>query len=116
MSRRRCPPPSAARRSSCRWSRPACSSTSRRTPMYKRYRHIHFVGIGGVGMSGIAEILVNMGYTVTGSDQKRSETIERLQRLGAQVYGGHEAPHPPGPHVLVLSSALAPGHGAVPLA
>ena len=75
--------------------------------MYKRYRHIHFVGIGGVGMSGIAEILVNMGYTVTGSDQKRSETIERLERLGAKVYVGHEAPHLEGAHVVVFSSAVA---------
>jgi len=61
--------------------------------VYKRYRHIHFVGIGGVGMSGIAEILVTLGYTVSGSDQKRSETIERLERMGAKVFIGHEAAH-----------------------
>ena len=75
--------------------------------MYKRYRHIHFVGIGGVGMSGIAEILLNMGYTVTGSDQRRSETIERLERLGAKVYVGHDASHLEGAHVVVFSSAVA---------
>jgi UDP-N-acetylmuramate--alanine ligase len=75
--------------------------------VYKRYRHIHFVGIGGVGMSGIAEILVNLGYTVTGSDQKRSETIEHLERLGAKVLIGHEAANVEGAHVVVYSSAVA---------
>jgi UDP-N-acetylmuramate--alanine ligase len=75
--------------------------------VYKRYRHIHFVGIGGVGMSGIAEILVNLGYTVSGSDQKRSETIERLERMGAKVFIGHEAAHLEGAHVVVFSSAVA---------
>jgi UDP-N-acetylmuramate--alanine ligase len=49
--------------------------------MFKRYQQIHFVGIGGVGMSGIAEILVNLGYRVTGSDQRRQEAIERLEHL-----------------------------------
>ncbi len=76
-------------------------------PVYKRYRHIHFVGIGGVGMSGIAEILVNLGYTVSGSDQKRNETIERLERLGAKVLIGHEAANVEGAHVVVYSSAVA---------
>jgi len=74
--------------------------------VYKRYRHIHFVGIGGVGMSGIAEILVNLGYTVSGSDQRRSETIERLERMGAKVFIGHEAAHLEGAHVVVFSSAV----------
>jgi UDP-N-acetylmuramate--alanine ligase len=74
--------------------------------MYKRYRHIHFVGIGGAGMSGIAEILANLGYTVSGSDQKRSEAIERLERLGAKVFLGHEASHIEGAHVVVYSSAV----------
>ena len=75
--------------------------------MYKRYRHIHFVGIGGVGMSGIAEILVNLGYAVSGSDQKRSEAIERLERLGAKVFIGHEAANVEGAQVVVYSSAVA---------
>src|SRR5215208_6508266 len=75
--------------------------------MYKRYRHIHFVGIGGVGMSGIAEILVNLGYTVSGSDQKRSETIERLERLGVKTFIGHDAANVEGAHVVVYSSAVA---------
>src|SRR5215475_2859564 len=58
--------------------------------MLKRYQQIHFVGIGGIGMSGIAEILLNLGYRVTGSDQKRGEAVERLAQLGAKVFIGHE--------------------------
>jgi len=75
--------------------------------VYKRYRHIHFVGIGGAGMSGIAEILVNLGYTVSGSDTKRADAIERLERLGAKVFLGHDAAHVEGAHVVVYSSAVA---------
>ena len=75
--------------------------------MYKRYQHIHFVGIGGIGMSGIAEILVNLGYRVSGSDQKRTETIERLERLGAKVFMGHQAANVEGVHVLVYSAAVS---------
>ena len=75
--------------------------------MFKRYQQIHFVGIGGVGMSGIAEILLNLGYRVTGSDQRRNETVERLEQLGAKVYVGHDASHLEGAHVVVYSSAVA---------
>ena len=75
--------------------------------MFKKYQHIHFVGIGGVGMSGIAEVLLTLGYRVTGSDARRSETVERLERLGAKVYLGHEAAHVEGAHVVVFSSAVA---------
>src|SRR5213596_3652055 len=75
--------------------------------MFKRYQQIHFVGIGGAGMSGIAEILLNLGYRVTGSDIRRSETIERLEALGAKVFIGHEAGHVEGAHVVVYSSAIA---------
>ncbi|HEX6209964.1 MAG TPA: UDP-N-acetylmuramate--L-alanine ligase [Methylomirabilota bacterium] len=75
--------------------------------MFKRYQHIHFVGIGGVGMSGIAEILLNLGYRVSGSDQKRNETIERLERLGAKIFIGHAAANVEGVHVLVYSSAVS---------
>jgi UDP-N-acetylmuramate--alanine ligase len=75
--------------------------------MYKRYQHIHFVGIGGIGMSGIAEILLNLGYKVSGSDQRRNDTIERLERLGAKVFVGHKAENVEGVHVLVYSSAVA---------
>ena len=75
--------------------------------MFKKYQHIHFVGIGGVGMSGIAEVLLTLGYRVTGSDARRSETVERLERLGAKVYLGHAAGHVEGAHVVVYSSAVA---------
>ncbi len=75
--------------------------------MFKRYQHIHFVGIGGVGMSGIAEVLLNMGYRVTGSDQRRGEAVERLEQLGAKVFVGHDAVNVAGAHVVVYSSAVA---------
>jgi UDP-N-acetylmuramate--alanine ligase len=74
--------------------------------VFKRYQQIHFVGIGGSGMSGIAEILLNLGYRVTGSDLKRNEAIERLEQAGAKVFTGHEASHLEGAHVVVYSSAV----------
>ena len=75
--------------------------------MMRKTNHIHFVGIGGVGMSGIAEVLLTLGYTVSGSDLARSDTTQRLQQLGATVYQGHAAPHVQGADVVVTSSALA---------
>jgi UDP-N-acetylmuramate--alanine ligase len=75
--------------------------------MFKRYQQIHFVGIGGVGMSGIAEVLINLGYRVTGSDARRGEAVERLERLGAKVFTGHQPSHLEGAHVVVYSSAVA---------
>ncbi|MFQ5840750.1 MAG: UDP-N-acetylmuramate--L-alanine ligase [Candidatus Methylomirabilales bacterium] len=74
--------------------------------MFKRYRHIHFVGIGGVGMSGIAEVLHNMGYLVTGSDLRASDTTRRLEVLGIRVFVGHAANHIHGADVVVRSSAV----------
>jgi UDP-N-acetylmuramate--alanine ligase len=74
--------------------------------MFKRYQSIHFIGIGGIGMSGIAEILLNLGYRVTGSDQKRGETVERLEHLGAKIFIGHDASNVEGAHVVVYSSAI----------
>jgi UDP-N-acetylmuramate--alanine ligase len=74
--------------------------------MFKRYQHIHFVGIGGIGMSGIAEILINLGYRVTGSDARRGEVIDRLEQLGAKVFIGHAPSHVDGAHVVVYSSAV----------
>ena len=59
--------------------------------MLGRTRHVHFVGVGGIGMSGIAELLANLGYTVSGSDQKRSEQTDRLATLGVSVAHGHAA-------------------------
>lgn len=74
--------------------------------MYKKYRHIHFVGIGGVGMSGIAEVLVNLGYNVSGSDIRESETTARLTALGIRVFIGHAAPNVDDAHVVVISTAV----------
>src|SRR5207248_11794422 len=59
--------------------------------MLGKTRHIHFVGIGGIGMSGIAELLANLGYAVSGSDEKRSPVTDRLASLGIRVAYGHEA-------------------------
>ena len=70
-------------------------------------KSIHFVGIGGVGMSGIAEVLNNLGYKVTGSDSKSSEITRRLQAAGVKVFDGHEAGYAKGAQVVVVSSAVA---------
>ena len=75
--------------------------------MFERYRGIHFVGIGGIGMSGIAEVLFNLGYEVTGSDLKASETTKRLGEMGITVYIGHKAENIDDAHVLVVSSAVS---------
>ncbi|MEY4763603.1 MAG: hypothetical protein RI907_276 [Pseudomonadota bacterium] len=69
-------------------------------------KHIHFVGIGGAGMSGIAEILHNLGYTVSGSDQSDSATSRRLASLGIQVHVGHDAAHIEGAEAVVTSTAV----------
>jgi UDP-N-acetylmuramate--alanine ligase len=70
-------------------------------------RSIHFVGIGGVGMSGIAEVLNNLGYAVSGSDSKSTETTRRLQAAGVRVYDGHLAAQAAKAQVVVVSSAVA---------
>jgi UDP-N-acetylmuramate--alanine ligase len=72
----------------------------------RKIQHIHFVGIGGAGMSGIAEVLLNLGYTVSGSDLKRSAATDRLAGLGARVLEGHSAGHVAGAHVVVTSTAV----------
>ena len=69
-------------------------------------KHIHFVGIGGAGMSGIAEILHNLGYTVSGSDQASSATTRRLAALGIRVAIGHDAAHIAGAEAVVMSTAV----------
>jgi UDP-N-acetylmuramate--alanine ligase len=69
-------------------------------------RHLHFVGIGGSGMSGIAEVLLNLGYTVSGSDANPSAATVRLQSLGARVVGEHAAAHVEGADAIVVSSAI----------
>jgi UDP-N-acetylmuramate--alanine ligase len=75
--------------------------------MFKRYQQIHFIGIGGSGMSGIAEILLNLGYRVTGSDQRRNDAVEHLEQLGAKIFVGHAAANVEGSHVVVYSSAVS---------
>jgi UDP-N-acetylmuramate--alanine ligase len=76
-------------------------------------RHIHFTGIGGAGMSGIAEMLHAQGYTVSGSDLAASATTERLQRLGLRVAIGHDAAHIAGAQALVVSGAVQPDNPEV---
>ena len=79
----------------------------------RAFRHIHFVGIGGAGMSGIAEVLRTLDYTVTGSDLKPSRATDRLLAAGATVYFGHDAAHVEGADVVVLSSAINPDNPEV---
>jgi UDP-N-acetylmuramate--alanine ligase len=74
----------------------------------RRIHHIHFVGIGGSGMGGIAEVLLNLGYVVQGSDLKPNAVTERLAGLGVKVFYGHAAGHIAGANVVVASSAVAP--------
>jgi UDP-N-acetylmuramate--alanine ligase len=71
---------------------------------------IHFVGIGGIGMSGIAEVLLNLGYRVQGSDLRGSKITERLKSLGALIFEGHQADNLEGADVVVISSAVKPGN------
>jgi len=74
--------------------------------MYQKKYHIHFVGIGGIGMSGIAELLLNLGYKVSGSDLQTSEITERLKGLGGIIFAGHGADQINGADVVVTSSAV----------
>ena len=74
--------------------------------MFRPFQHIHFVGIGGIGMSGIAEVLANLGFRVTGSDQKKSEVTARLEELGCEVTEGHAAENVGDAHVVVRSTAV----------
>jgi len=74
--------------------------------MYKRSYHIHFVGIGGIGMSGIAELLLNLGHQVSGSDVQESEITRRLETLGATVFYSHQSEQVAGADVVVISSAI----------
>ena len=71
-----------------------------------KIRHIHFIGIGGSGMSGIAEVLLNLGFHITGSDLKKSLTVKRLMGKGAKVFIGHNAKNVKGADVVVYSSAV----------
>src|SRR5215472_1575725 len=75
--------------------------------MFAKIQRIHFVGIGGIGMSGIAEVLLNLGYKVSGSDLKTSAVTQRLASLGATTFEGHRAENISGAEVVVSSSAIA---------
>lgn len=84
--------------------------------MMRKTRHIHFVGIGGIGMSGIAEVLLNLGYVVSGSDLVASEMTRRLQAGGATIFQGHDAAQVAGADVVVTSSAVKPDNAEVLMA
>ncbi|MGD9235251.1 MAG: Mur ligase domain-containing protein, partial [Desulfobacterales bacterium] len=91
--------------------------------MYLKKYHIHFVGIGGIGMSGIAELLLNLGYKVSGSDLQSTDITGRLKELGGTIYKGHAAKNIKGADVVVFSSAIdtdnpevqAAGHKSIPV-
>ena len=74
--------------------------------MFAKIQHIHFVGIGGIGMSGIAEVLINLGYKISGSDLKTTPVTQRLVSLGAIAFDGHKAENVAGAEVVVASSAI----------
>ena len=78
----------------------------RERPVLGKTRRVHFIGIGGIGMSGIAELLANLGYVVSGSDERRSPLTDRLKQLGVQVAIGHAAEHVGGADVVVVTSAV----------
>jgi UDP-N-acetylmuramate--alanine ligase len=81
--------------------------------MFKKIQHIHFVGIGGSGMSGIAEVLITLGYAVSGSDAKETDVTRRLTAMGARVSIGHRAEQVRGVHVVVTSTAVRPDNPEV---
>jgi UDP-N-acetylmuramate--alanine ligase len=78
--------------------------------MFKAIDTIHFIGIGGSGMSGLAEVLLNLGYKVSGSDIKKSAIVERLEQLGAQIFLSHATENITGVQVVVVSSAILTGN------
>src|SRR6202041_935182 len=73
---------------------------------FRNFQRIHLIGIGGSGMSGIAEVLLSSGYAVSGSDLKQTQVTERLRKLGASIFEGHHAENVHGAHVVVISSAV----------
>ncbi len=81
--------------------------------MLKNIQHVHFVGIGGSGMSGIAEVLINLGYKVSGSDLKQTEVTERLASLGGKIFIGHRPEQIGNAHVVVTSTAVLPDNPEV---
>ena len=91
----------------------AGSQGVRRMAMFRKTQQIHLVGIGGAGMSGIAEVLLTMGYKVTGSDLQTSETTRRLEELGGKIFIGHQESNVGEAQVVVISSAVAAGNPEV---
>ena len=73
-------------------------------PTFRNFQRIHLVGIGGSGMSGIAEVLLSSGYAVSGSDLKATPVTSRLEKLGAKIYEGHLASNVHGAHVVVTTA------------
>ena len=86
--------------------------------MYRRgkIQHIHFVGIGGIGMSGIAEVLLNLGYQISGSDARETEVTRRLLTLGCRITYGHRKENVQEADVVVISSAIRKGNPEVEVA
>ena len=83
------------------------------TSMFRNTRHIHLVAIGGIGMSGIAEVLINLGFAVSGSDLHQTPVTERLAQLGAKVFIGHDPDNVKGADVVVRSSAVTEANSEV---
>src|SRR5215472_1351564 len=81
--------------------------------MFFKPQHVHFVGIGGIGMSGLAELLIELGYPVSGSDLKFSPATDRLARRGATLFEGHAAENLGGAKAVVVSSAVGPDNPEV---
>jgi UDP-N-acetylmuramate--alanine ligase len=82
----------------------------------RKIQHIHFVGIGGIGMSGIAEVLLNLGYHISGSDVKETEVTRRLQALGCEIFYGHRKENMREADVVVISSAIRQGNPEIEVA
>ncbi len=87
-------------------NKPKSVLTQAEIPEMRRIKQIHFVGVGGAGMSGIAEVLLNQGYVITGSDLRVGPVVNRLKKLGIKVFIGHRAEHIQGADVVVISSAI----------
>ena len=85
----------------------------RRTSMFRKTQHIHLVGIGGAGMSGIAEVLATLRYRVSGSDLSETPVTRRLRGLGVEVAIGHDAANANGADAVVVSTAVAPDNPEV---
>ncbi|BFU95437.1 MAG: UDP-N-acetylmuramate:L-alanine ligase [Nitrospira sp.] len=88
----------------------------RQAPMFRKTQQIHLVGIGGAGMSGIAEVLLTLGYKVSGSDLQASDTTRRLEELGGRIFIGHQESNVGDAQVVVISSAVSPANPEVSFA